>query len=96
MLSQPANLTEKTTRYMKLLELALKEVETPVGEKSYLYKIADDYLNMARSYYEDGVHFFENADLVNALVCFSYGHAWLDAGARLGVFEVGEEALFAI
>jgi hypothetical protein len=32
---------------------------------------------------------------VNALVCFSYGHAWLDAGVRLGVFKVTKTDLFA-
>jgi hypothetical protein len=43
---------------------------------------------MARSYLEDGRHFREEDDLVNALAAFSYGHAWLDAGARLGLFDV--------
>jgi hypothetical protein len=43
---------------------------------------------MARSYLEDGRHFREDDDPVNALAAFSYGHAWLDAGARIGLFEV--------
>jgi len=50
---------------------------------------------MARSYYADGVHFLQAGDYVNALVCFSYGHAWLDAGARLGIFRVTRRDLFA-
>ena len=96
MQSQPANLEEKTNRYMVMLEEALKDVKISVGEGSYLRKIADDYLDMARSYYNDGVHFAESEDRVNALVCFSYGHAWLDAGVRLGVFTVNNPELFAI
>jgi len=96
MQSQPDNLEEKTNRYMVMLERALKDVKTSAGEGSYLRKIADDYLDMARSYYNDGVHFVENEDQVNALVCFSYGHAWLDAGVRLGVFTVKNPELFAI
>ncbi len=96
MQSQPANLEEKTNRYMFMLERALKDVKTTVGDGSYLKKIADDYLDMARSYYNDGVHFKESGDRVNALVCFSYGHAWLDAGVRLGVFTVNDPELFAI
>jgi hypothetical protein len=51
---------------------------------------------MASSYYDDGIHFIEEGDLVNALVCFSYGHAWLDAGVKLGVFKVSDENLFTI
>lgn len=81
---------------MIMLDNALEKVQVSVGEKSYLKKAADDYLNMAQSYYKDGVSFKENEDLVNALVCFSYGHAWLDAGVRLGVFTVSDETLFAI
>jgi len=46
---------------------------------------------MANSYYDDGMHFIEEGDLVNALVCFSYGHAWLDAGVKLGIFKVSDE-----
>nr|WP_318531496.1 DUF357 domain-containing protein [Methanohalophilus profundi] len=59
-------------------------------------KVADDYLDMARSYYNDGLHFVKIGDPVNALVCFSYGHAWLDAGARLGIFDVDDDVLFTI
>jgi Uncharacterized protein conserved in archaea len=33
---------------------------------------------------------------VNALASFSYGHAWLDAGAKLGVFDVDDDILFTI
>jgi hypothetical protein len=96
MQSQPADLEEKTRRYMVMLEGALEEIETSVGEKSYLNRVADDYLTMACSYYNDGKYFMENGDLVNALVCFSYGHAWLDAGVRLGVFVANDERLFAV
>jgi hypothetical protein len=96
MQSKPANLQEKTKRYMVMLEGALKDVKTSAREGSHLYKIADDYLGMARSYYNDGVYFAESEDMVNALVCFSYGHAWLDAGVRLGVFTVKNPELFTI
>lgn len=58
-------------------------------------RVAEDYLNMATSYYSDGVHFMDAGDPVNALVCFSYGHAWLDAGVRLGVFATTDKHLFA-
>jgi len=46
---------------------------------------------MAESYLEDGRHFREDDDPVNALASFSYGHAWLDAGARIGLFDVPRE-----
>lgn len=51
------------------------------------HKYSAEVLTMAKSYYKDGLYFQTNGDLVNALVCFSYGHGWLDAGVRLGVLK---------
>jgi hypothetical protein len=96
MQSQPANLKEKTNRYMVMLQNALGNIEIAAEERSYLYRIADDYLIMARSYFKDGVFFMKKDDPVNALACFCYGHAWLDAGARLGVFKIEDDKLFAL
>jgi len=92
----PADLNEKVKRYEKLLRQALEKAEFAPIKDSHMYAIANDFHTMARSYYEDGNHFIYNGDLVNALICFSYGHAWLDAGARLGVFKVDDDKLFTI
>ncbi|MGP8322318.1 MAG: DUF357 domain-containing protein [Methanosarcinaceae archaeon] len=91
-----ADLNEKIERYEGLLSEALDKAEFAPIKESHSYTVATDFHNMARSYYKDGVHFIENDDPVNALVCFSYGHAWLDAGARLGVFNVDDDVLFTI
>jgi hypothetical protein len=92
-----AELGEKTDRYERLLSEALDDAELAVPETTPLGGAAAEYEEMARSYLEDGRHFRENDDRVNALASFSYGHAWLDAGARLGLFDVPEEGhLFTI
>lgn len=92
-----AELGEKTDRYERLLSEALDAAELAVPETTPLGGAAAEYEEMARSYLEDGRHFRENDDRVNALASFSYGHAWLDAGARLGLFDVPEEGhLFTI
>ena len=83
-----ADIEEKTDRYEQLLDEALTAAEIAPPTGSPLADAAADCEEMARSYLEDGRHFRENDDLVNALAAFSYGHAWLDAGARLGLFEV--------
>ncbi len=93
---QHAELSEKVNRYEELLRKALKAFEITVQENSHLRKVAEDYSNMASSYHEDGIHFIKEEDLVNALICFSYGHAWMDAGVKLGVFKVSDEDLFTI
>ena len=90
-----ADIMEKVGRYQKLLRAALDDVKKTTPEGTHMNRVADDYLNMARCYYEDGSNFIRENDPVNALVCFSYGHAWLDAGVRLGVFAVTNRELFA-
>ncbi|HMK45564.1 MAG TPA: DUF357 domain-containing protein [Methanocella sp.] len=90
-----AELEEKVLRYKKMLESALDDVKKTTPNGTHMDRAADDYLNMARCYFNDGVHFIEADDPVNALVCFSYGHAWLDAGVRIGVFSVTNRELFA-
>ncbi len=90
-----ADLQEKTLRYKGLLCEAIADVRKVPVTDDRLARVADEYLTMAKSYYADGVHFIETGDPVNALVCFSYGHAWLDAGVRLGVFSTTKKELFA-
>jgi hypothetical protein len=83
-----ADIVEKTDRYERLLAEALSEATATPPPDSPLGEAAADCLEMAESYLEDGRHFREQDDLVNALASFSYGHAWLDAGARIGLFDV--------
>lgn len=84
------DLAEKTADYEDLLATALAAATVHPGPETPLGEAAEDFQEMARSYLEDGRHFRDEDDLVNALAAFSYGHAWLDAGARLGLFDVPE------
>ena len=91
-----AELNEKTDRYERLLSAALEAAEIAPEEGTPLYEAAVEFQEMARSYLEDGRHFRAESDPVNALAAFSYGHGWMDAGARIGIFEVPSEGeLFA-
>lgn len=92
-----ADIEEKTDRYESLLADALAAAEPTPPTDTPLGDAAADFLEMAESYLADGRHFSEDGDLVNALAAFSYGHAWLDAGARIGLFDVPVEGpLFTI
>jgi hypothetical protein len=93
----PTDLAEKTDRYERLLAEALAAAQPTPAAGTPLAGAADEFVEMAESYLEDGRHFREHDDPVNALAAFSYGHAWLDAGARLGVFDVPAEGeLFTV
>jgi hypothetical protein len=90
-------LREKTDRYEELLAEALEEAAIAPPAESPLAEAAADFRSMAASYLEDGRHFRKSGDLPDALAALSYGHAWLDAGARLGLFDVPTEGhLFTV
>ena len=58
---------------------------------------ATTYLDLAEAYLDDGRHFQAEDDPVNAVAAYSYGHAWLDAGARIGLFDVPTDgSLFTV
>ncbi len=66
-------------------------------EPSFHNKQAEDFYGMAQAYFNDAKHFFEEGDFVNSFACVNYAHGWLDAGARLGLFDVGgDDQLFTL
>jgi hypothetical protein len=84
----PADLHEKTNRYETMLADALDVAAVAVPLSTPLGEAAAGIREMAESYLTDGRYFREHDDPVNALVAFSYGYGWLDAGVRLGLFAV--------
>jgi hypothetical protein len=82
---------EKIDKYLGITRKALDKLKIAAPERSFNRKMADDFLGMAKSYYEDAVHFREQGDFVNAFACVNYAHGWLDCGARIGLFDVGQD-----
>lgn len=88
---------EKLVDYLGKTERALAEVKLTAPERSHAKKIAEDFLNMASSYFSDAKHFFEKGEYVDAFACVNYAHGWLDAGVRFGLFDVGcDDELFTL
>ena len=87
-----ADLSEKTDRYERMLADALDATTVTAPAGTPLGAAATDCEEMARSYLEDGRHFRADDDLVNALASFSYGYGWLDAGVRMGLFDVPDDS----
>lgn len=92
-----ADLAAKTDRYEELLAEAIRTAEPAPAEGTPLGDATTDFAEMAAAYLEDGRHYKAEGDRVTALASFAYGHAWLDAGARLGLFDVpGDGYLFTV
>jgi len=90
-------LYEKCARDLETTRKALEKVRITVPPRSHYRKAAEDFLAMARAYFSDARHFHAAGDLVNAFASVNYAHGWLDAGARLGLFDVGlDDRLFTL
>ena len=88
---------EKLAKYFDVTSRALKKVKIVKNVKIDAEKSAEDFLDMARRYFEDAKHFRDKGDVVTAFAALNYAHGWLDAGARLGLFDVGHDSeLFTV
>ena len=87
----------KLERYFDVTSRALKKVKIVKEVKIDVKKSAEDFLDMAKRYFEDAKHFRDKGDIVTAFAALNYAHGWLDAGARLGLFDVGGDSeLFTV
>lgn len=85
------DLGEKVAKYRELTQKALEKVGVIDEEKG------KELLEMARNYYNDAQHFEKEGKLATALAAYSYAHAWIDAGVRLGFLDgKGDDQLFVL
>jgi len=90
-------LRDKCARDLEITRRAIEKVKIAVPRRSHYHKAAEDFLSMAKAYYSDACHHRDLGDLVLALASVNYAHGWLDAGARLGLFDVGgDDKLFTL
>jgi len=89
---------EKLEKYFKISKEAFEMAKkTPIAKKAATMKDArDDFLDMASRYISDASHFEKKGDIVNAFAALNYAHGWLDAGARLGLWDVHDNRLFTV
>lgn len=82
---------EKIDKYLDTTKRALEKLKIAAPARSFNRKLAESFLEMAQSYFSDAKHFRQKGDFVNAFACVNYSHGWLDAGARIGLFDVSED-----
>lgn len=76
---------------MAKTDAAIDKLEVSVPRRSHLRNVAEDYLAMAKDYRNDADYFLNQGKGDLALEAVAYAHGWLDAGARLGLFDVDED-----
>ena len=88
---------EKLAKYLDTTKRALDKLKIAAPERSFGRRMAEDFLEMATSYYSDALHFRSIGDYVNAFASVNYAHGWLDCGSRIGLFDVGgDDKLFTL
>lgn len=84
----------KIDKYRKLTTKALREVKKNIVNGKT--KEAKEIIEMVTNYLGDSRYFFEREDYVNTFAALNYAHGWIDAGVRLGIFDVHDNKLFTI
>lgn len=84
-------LIEKTARYERLLGKAVRALASAPEAGTRPLEYAKRVLFVAEVYLSHGRAMRGDSRLVKALASFSYGHAWLDAGLRAGLFRVASD-----
>lgn len=86
---------EKLDHYFSVTAQALEKASKAFD--SNRIDFARDFFDMAERYFKDA-HYFadEKEDFVLAFAALNYAHGWLDAGARIGLFQVCDSRLFTV
>lgn len=86
---------EKLKKYISITKKAIEKAEKSRNRTS-LIKEREDCLDMVKRYFSDALHYKEKGDFVTAFAALNYSHGWLDACARIGIFDVHDSELFSV
>lgn len=84
----------KIEKYYNLTSKALEIAKSSIAKGKQ--KQAEEILLMVECYLKDARHFQEKGDYINSFAALNYAHGWLDAGARLKIFNVKDNRLFTV
>ena len=88
---------ERLQKYFEITSKAIAKVKIVPDPRIDALRSANDFLDMAKRYLDDAKHFAKKGDIVNAFAAVNYAHGWLDAGARIGLFDVDHDStLFTV
>ena len=88
---------EKMARYLDITARARKKAAIASPVRSFDRRLALEFLGMSESYFGKAVEYRNGGDFVRAFAAVNYSHAWLDGGARIGLFDVGgDDVLFTL
>ena len=87
---------EKLEKYFAVTEEALKKAKESHENLDLNDNTRKDFVDMIERYVSDAKHFKAKGEIVTAFAALNYAHGWLDAGARIGLFDVHDSKLFTV
>ena len=87
---------EKLNQYFSITEEAFMKAKSSNIRLEGQKKARADFIDMIGRYISDAHHFADKGDKLNAFAALNYAHGWLDAGARIGLFDVHDSRLFTV
>ena len=85
---------EKIRKYKNITKRALEIAKKKISKGKA--KEAREIIEMVSNYLSDAEYFEKKGDYVNCFAALNYSHGWLDAGARLKIFNVRNKRLFTV
>ncbi len=87
----------KVAKYRELTKKALEKAGLNSAKGTKENMMGKMLLQMAQNYFSDAQYFEQEEKPLTALAAYSYAHAWLDAGVRLGLLDgKGDGKLFIL
>jgi hypothetical protein len=87
-------LKEKLDRYFDITGRGFAKIKENIINGKNIE--ASEIITMVSNYYSDARHFESEGNWVNAFAALNYAHGWIDAGVRLGIFDVDDRDLFTV
>lgn len=87
---------EKLKKYFQVTKEAYTIAKASGNRLPQFKEQREDFLDMIERYIKDAEHFEKKGKIVDAFAALNYAHGWLDAGARLGLFDVHDSKLFTV
>ncbi len=82
------HLSEKTSRYERMLSSALKSVCINSEPELPLYPAGKELCRIAQLHYTEGTIEIQRNNPADGLALLSYAYGWIDAGVRTGILKV--------
>jgi len=87
---------QKLEKYFSITKEAFEIAKKSGNRLTGMKEEREDFLDMISRYISDAEHFDKKGEKVLAFAALNYAHGWLDAGARLGLFDVHDSRLFTV